>query len=160
MSSLVHRDAFLVLLAECEAAARAQDDLVIRSLEVTLRDLVATFSRSIQGRFIDDIGEVGAREPRGSASKTFEVDIRAHRHPARVQLQDREPAVAIRKHNLDPAVEAPGTQQGRIEDVRTVGGGDDDDALVFLLMIRRPPRPTHFPYTTLAALGLGVVPPA
>jgi len=63
MPALVHGDALLVLLAESEGTARAQDDLVVCGLEVTLRDLVAPISRGAEGGFVDYGGKVRAREP-------------------------------------------------------------------------------------------------
>ena len=38
----------------------------------------------------------------------------------------------FRKRNDNPAVEAPGPKQGRVEHVRPVGGGDQDDPFIAL----------------------------
>jgi hypothetical protein len=47
-----------------------------------------------------------------------------------VHRQDLPPAAQVRRGYRDPPVEAARAQQGRVEDLRPVGGGQHDDALV------------------------------
>ena len=47
-------------------------------------------------------------------------------------LQDFGTSLNIRTVYYDLAVETAGTQQGRVQNVGTVGGGQQDDALVAL----------------------------
>src|SRR5690606_18090763 len=54
------------------------------------------------------------------------------RHLAHVHLEDLFTAADVRQAHHDLAVEAAGTQQRRIEHVRTVGRGDHDHTVVAL----------------------------
>ena len=87
-------------------------------------------ARREQRRFVDQVGEVRAREARRTAGDGPEIDVRIHRDLARVHFEDRLAAAQIRIADRDLPVEAAGPEQRRIEDVLPVGGGDDDDALV------------------------------
>ena len=49
-----------------------------------------------------------------------------------MDLEDALASLDIGRVDHDPAVEAAGTQQRRIEDIGPVGGGDQDDAFVGL----------------------------
>ena len=59
------------------------------------------------------------------------IDLR-ERLAARVDLEDPRPSLAIGAVDGDLAVEATGTQQGRVEDVGPVGGRDHDDVVLGL----------------------------
>ena len=62
----------------------------------------------------------------------FEIDVVGQRLVARVDLEDRQPALPRRAVDGDVAVEAAGTQQRRVEHVGAVGRRHDDDRFVRL----------------------------
>src|SRR6185437_3597508 len=51
---------------------------------------------------------------------------------ARVDLEDLGAPLAVRTVDHDLAVEAAGTEERRVEDVRAVGGRDEDDVVLHL----------------------------
>ncbi len=71
-------------------------------------------------------------EPGGLAGERVEVDLLGERLAAGVDLEDLPAPAAIGAVHDDLAVEAPGAQQCRVEDVGTVGGGDEDDVVLHL----------------------------
>ena len=113
-------------------ALGAHHHLVLGVLELGLRDHALVAARRHQGRFVDEVGEVGAGEAGRAARDGLQVDVRRQRHLADVDLQDLLAADHVRVRHDDLTVEAARTQQRRIEHVGTVGGGDQDDAFVGL----------------------------
>ena len=89
-------------------------------------------ARREQRGLVDQVGEVGAGEARGLAGERVEVDLLGERLAAGVNLEDLLAALAVGAVDDDLAVEAAGPQQGRVEDVRPVGGGDQDDVVLHL----------------------------
>src|SRR4029077_12442624 len=89
-------------------------------------------ARRQQGRLIDQVLQVRARKARAAAGQLFQRHVLADRDFAHVDPQDAFAALHIGTRNHDPAVEAAGPQQGRIEHVGTVGGRDQDYSLVSL----------------------------
>ena len=71
-------------------------------------------------------------KPGGLRGQRVEVDLLADRLAAAVHLEDRLAARAVGAVDHDLAVEAPGAQQRRVEDVGPVGGGDEDDVVLHL----------------------------
>ncbi len=61
-----------------------------------------------------------------------EIDFGRQRLALGVHLEDLAAADPVGPVDDDLAVEAAGTEQGRIEDVRAVGGGDQDDVVLHL----------------------------
>ena len=85
-----------------------------------------------QGRFVDEVGQVGAGEARRLRGQGVQVDLLADGLAARVHLEDHLAAGAVRPVDHDLAVEAARAQQRRVEDVGAVGGGDEDDVVLHL----------------------------
>ena len=83
----------------------------------------------MQGRLVDEVGEVGAAHPRSAAGHHREVDVRADPLVLAVDLQDRQPLFEVGKGDDDLAVEAARPQQRRVKDVGPVGRRHHDDAL-------------------------------
>ena len=83
-----------------------------------------------QGSLIDQVGEIGAGEAGRAAGQHAEVDVGPSGLPLEWTLRIAFAPDDVGSIDDDLAVEAPGPQQSRIEDVGTVGGGDDDDAVV------------------------------
>ena len=53
--------------------------------------------------------------PETMRSLAVEIDVRCERLVARVHLQDRLAACDVRRGDHDLAIEAPGSQEGRVE---------------------------------------------
>ena len=95
-------------------------------------DLLLAVAGRQQGRLVDQVGQVGAGEAGRLAGQSVEVDLLGDRLAARVHLEDLPPAVAVGPVDHHLAVEAARPQQGRVEDVRPVGGRDEDDVVLHL----------------------------
>jgi hypothetical protein len=87
---------------------------------------------AVRAAFVDQVGQVGAREAGGAAGQGLDVDVGGQRHVLHVHADDLLAAGDVRIGHHDLAVEAARTQQGRVQHVGTVGGGDQDDAFVGL----------------------------
>ena len=101
-------------------------------LELEHPDFLATAPGGEQGRLVDQVGQIGAGEARGAASQHTEIDLLAERLALGVDLEDRLASFHVRGIHHDLPVEASGAEEGRVEDVRPVGGGHDDDTAVAL----------------------------
>ena len=108
----------------------AHHDLVAGIVEFLRCDQALAAPRSEQRRFVDQVGDVGAREARSPPGDHPRIDVGCKRHPLHVNGENLFAAldVGTRDHHL--SVEAAGTQQRRVEHVGPVGRGDDDDAFV------------------------------
>src|SRR5207245_2532377 len=99
-----------------------------RFFEIGRRDGVFLLARREQGRLVDDVRQVGAREagrPRGDHAQ---FDVRRQHDGAGVQSQDRLAATDVRLVHDHLAVEAAGAQQRQIEDLGAVRRGHEDHA--------------------------------
>ena len=108
-----------------EPAHHAVDRLV----EVGHLDGVLVGPGGAEGGLVDEVGQVGAHEPRRARRNRRQIDARRQRDPARVNAQDHLPTLQIGPVHDHLAVEAAGPEQRGIEDLRPIGGGHDDDAL-------------------------------
>ena len=79
-----------------------------------------------QGSLVDDVGQIGAHHSRGSAGNDFQVDVITEFHTLAVNLENRLPAVQVGSIHHHLAIETTRAQQGRVENLRTVGGAHDD----------------------------------
>ncbi len=86
-------------------------------------------TRRQQGRLVGEVRQVRTDHPRSARGDRPEVDIAVERDRAGVDFEDLDPAVAVGCLHGDAPVEATGTQQGRVQDVRAVGRRQDDDGL-------------------------------
>ena len=111
-------------------ALGTRDDPVDRLFHLEHRDLGLAASGRQQGSFVDQVGEIGSGEAGRPAGQNPQLDVGTQRLALGVDLEDPFPTEEIGGIDHDLAVEAPGPEQGRIEDVGPVGGGDDDDAVV------------------------------
>src|SRR5207244_6472574 len=78
-------------------------------------------------RLVDQVFEVGAGEADRLRRDGVQVDVRRQRLAIGVHGQDRLAAPQVGAIQHHTPVEATGTQQGGVENVRAVGGGDDND---------------------------------
>mmetsp|Transcript_53268 Transcript_53268/g.124851 ORF Transcript_53268/g.124851 Transcript_53268/m.124851 type:complete len:956 (-) Transcript_53268:390-3257(-) len=127
---VVSRGALLVLGHHHALALRAHVELVLRALEVNHLDEPGIASRGEQGRFVDEVGQVGAAHARRAAGQDGRIDVLADGHLAHVHVQDLLAATDVWQRHVDLAVETAGAQQRGVQDVRAVGGRDDDDTEV------------------------------
>ena len=111
-------------------AFRAHQDLVLGEFEIDHHDDLAILPRGVQRGFVHQIRQIGAGETRCSAGQHGEIHIVAQRHLLGVNLEDRLAPVDIGTPHHHAAVETAGTQQRRIEHVRTVGRSHQDHAFV------------------------------
>ena len=77
--------------------------------------------------FIDEIGQVGSAESGRTLGNGLQIGVPGQRLAFAVHLQNRLAALYVGQVDYYVAVEAAGTEQGRIEDVGAVGGSHDDD---------------------------------
>ena len=82
------------------------------------------------GRFVEEVGQVGAGETRGLPGDHVEVDVLGQRLLSGIEAEDRAPAVEVGRVDRHPPIEAARAKQRGIEDVRTVRGRDHDDGAV------------------------------
>src|SRR5688500_15638473 len=80
----------------------------------------------------DQILQVRAGESVGAPCQAVEIDVLGERHFRGVNSEDATAAAFVRHRHVDQFVEAAGAEQGRIDQVRPVGGADYDDRLQFL----------------------------
>ncbi len=123
----------LFLVAQDEAAALlAHQHLVLGVLEVAHVHGVLAHLGGLQGGLVDQVLQVRARE----AGRALGDDVQFHAggqgRAAGVHFKDALAAAHVGGGHHHLAVEAAGTQQGRVQHVGAVGGGDEDDALVGL----------------------------
>ena len=131
VARLVERGQALFFLAHRHRLALgAHHHLVLGVFELGHGDDALVAPGGQQGRLVDEVGEIGAREAGRAAGDDLGIDIGCQRHLVHVDFEDLLAAqhVGVRHHDL--AVEAARTQQRGIEHVRPVGRGDQDDAFV------------------------------
>jgi len=81
---------------------------------------------------VDDVRQVRAGETRSPLGEHLQVDVVRKRNLFRVHPEDAFSAVDVRDVNNDLAIEAPGSQQCRVQHVGSVGRGQKDDPFVGL----------------------------
>ena len=82
-----------------------------------------------EGRLVQDVREIGPREPRGPRRDDLEAHLRGEPDVAGVDPQDRLPAAHVRPIHEHLTIEAPGPKECRVQDLGPVRGRHDDDAL-------------------------------
>ena len=128
MPCLVVSDALLFALGDVKAAAFESGEHPIQGLlEVGHLDIVFLRPCGEQGRLVAQVLEVRAHESWGPAGQDGEVHVRAQALVAGVDLEDGLASVKVRPGHHDLAVKASRPKQGRVEDVRAIGGGQHDD---------------------------------
>ena len=83
-----------------------------------------------QGGLVAHVGNVGSREAGCLTGQEVDIDRLVGLHGFQVYGEDLLALVEVGQVYVYLAVEASGTQQGRVEHVGTVGGGQGDDAAV------------------------------
>jgi len=110
----------------------AEKHFVARLLDVGVGDAVAFLLDRDDRRFVQQVGEVGARVPNGELRQALEVDIRVKRAARGMDTQDLGAIGDGWQRHFDHAVEAAGPSYRGVEHVLAVGRGHPDDAVVGL----------------------------
>ncbi len=122
MAHFVHGHGAPLLVAEhALVALQAGDDALHGGGEVGHRHGVGAAPRGQQGRFVDQVGQVGAGKARRQRGHRVGVDIAAEVHFLEVHAQHIDTAFAVGPVDQHLAVEAAGPQQGRVEHLGAVG---------------------------------------
>ena len=123
---VVGDDLFFVLGDAAALPLRSGDDSRDRFLELDHADHLLVGASGEDGRFIDEVGQVGAAEARRLPRQHVEVDGRVEGLVPRVDVEDLAAALDVGPVEGDVAVESSRSQKRRVEDVRPVGGSDHD----------------------------------
>ena len=129
---VVGRDALFLIGKDQAAAFAAHEHLVLGVFEVVHVHLGGIELGGLQGGFVDQVLQIGAGEARRTASQGIQIHIGIQRRTLGVDLEDTAAAAQVRRGHHHLTVETAGTQQGRVQNVGTVGGGQQDDAFVAL----------------------------
>src|SRR4051812_41167425 len=129
-SLVIGRDLLLVIREQHRFALRAHEHFVLRNFEVVHVNRFAVLASGVQRRFVDHVGQVGARESRSTASEDRQIYIISDGNLAGVNAQNLFASAYVRTRHNDSAIEAARAQQRRIKNVGTVGCGDQDHPFV------------------------------
>ena len=133
MASLViGRQRLFLFGHDHRATLSAHHHLVLGGFEILHGDEATANARSHKSRFVDQVGQIRARETGGAAGDNPQIHIRAQRHFGGVHAEDFFAALHIGIGHLHLTVKAARTQQGRVQHVGAVGCRNDDDALIGL----------------------------
>ena len=113
-------------------ALRTGNHALHRLLDLVHRDYGTMAAGSKQRRLVEQICQIGAGEANGHLGELLKLHILVHRLVLGMHAQDLLAALHIRTVDRDLTVKTTGTQQCRIQDVRTVGRSDQDDRLALL----------------------------
>ena len=105
-------------------------DLQDRFLDLIICDEALAPADSHERRLIHQVLQIGSCKAGRSLRDGIEVDIVSERFPAGVDLQDRLTTADVRKSHVNLPVEAAGTQQRIVENIRAVRRRHNDDAVV------------------------------
>ena len=131
MTRLVISDAtFLLSRHDLVLALQAANDTIDCVHEVNFRNRFLTLTCCNQGRLIAYIGDVGTRESGRLLSKEIHIHIRIQLERTEVNAKDINTLFQVGKFHVNLTVEPSGTQESRVENLRTVGSRQDDYARV------------------------------
>ncbi len=103
-----------------------EQDFLDRVGEVALLDLRVFAAGGEERGLVDQQRDVGAGRAGDRRRDPLQVDVVGQGDAAGVDLEDRDPSVAVRRVDRDPAVEAARPQQRLVEDLGTVGRAEHD----------------------------------
>ena len=110
-------------------ALRTGDHALHGLLDLVHRDLVLMAARGEQRGLVEEIRQVGAGKAHGELGQLLELDVLGKRLVLGVHAQDLLAAAHVGAVHGDLTVKTAGTQQRRVQDVRTVGGGQQNHGL-------------------------------
>ena len=103
------------------------DDALNGCREIGHGDRVGGAAGGEQRRLIDQVGQIGAGKTRCQGSNLICIDIRAEIDFLQMHLENRDPTDPVGSVDQHLPVEAPGAEQGRVENLRPVGGCEQHD---------------------------------
>ena len=113
-------------------ALRSGNHALHRFLDLVHRDHGTMAAGSQQRRLVEQICQIGAGEANGHLGELLKLHVLVHRLVLGMHAQDLLAALHIRTVDRNLTVKTTGTQQCRIQDVRTVSRSDQDDRLALL----------------------------
>ena len=119
----------LLLLHEPVLLFEARHDPLDGLVEVLLIDGVLAAARRQQRRLVGDVGKVRPHKTGGLGRDLLEVYLLGQDDVLAVDREDVQPALLVGLVHQHVTVKASRAQEGRIEDLRPVGGGHEDKAL-------------------------------
>ena len=123
VSCLVDGDAaFLLVGGDFRLFLQAADDAVDGGVEVGEVDHLLVVAGGDEGGLVADVGDVGAGEAGCLTCQQFDVEVVGLLDFAQVHVEDGHAVVDVGEVDVYLTVEAPGAQQGLVEDVDAVGG--------------------------------------
>ena len=90
------------------------------------------FPNALHGRFGTERGNIGSDKAVRFAGNSLGVHVFVQLHVARVNAKDFETTIFVRDTDINFAIEASETTQGRVNGVGAVGGANDDDGRALL----------------------------
>ena len=126
MTSLVDGNGTLLALGHhLRLLLQTADDTVNGIEEVLLLHSLRVMTGSYQGSLVTDIGDISTREARCLTGQEVDVHAVVGLHRLQMHLEHLLTLVEVRQVYMDLTVEAPCTQQRRVEHVGTVCGSQD-----------------------------------
>ena len=120
-------DRLLLLVVDPVLPFESHDDLVHALVQILGIHLQFVFAGGKQGRFVDQVLQLGARKTDGSLGKVFEVHVVGKGNVPGMEFQYFVARHPLRQFQGDLPVEAPGPHQCVVQDVGPVGGRHDND---------------------------------
>ena len=127
---VVGRIAALIKAENHAATLGAHEDFVLGQLEVVHFDFFFVFASRQKRGLVDQVFQVSPGKPRCTSGQLRDVNLVVQWHPARMHVEDFLSTANVRRGHNNPPVKPPRAQQGRIQDVRTVGRRNQNDTLV------------------------------
>lgn len=129
-SFVVSHDALFARADNLIFLLQAPDYAVNGVGEVLVGDELLIAAGSNERSLVADVGNFGTRKARRLGRQLLGVYVGAQRERLEMHVENLGAAVDVRLVNANLAVEATGTQQGRVEGIGPVGSGQDDNARV------------------------------
>ena len=107
----------------------AGDDVLGGAVQIGLSDGAAVVAHRAQGCLVEDVGQLRAGSAGGRVGHTLEIDVFVQRLFPGVHLEDLQTALHVGQLHGDAPVEAAGTQQRLVQNLRAIGGAQHHDAL-------------------------------
>ncbi|CAI8244377.1 MAG: Uncharacterised protein [Flavobacteriia bacterium] len=127
---VVGDDLFFILGDEFPLLLQTAYNAVHSIEEILLADPFFVLSRCDQGRFVAYVGNVRTGESRRLFGQKINIDVGIELQWFEMHFEYLASFPQFWQIDVDQAIEASGTHQGAIEDVRTVGGGQYDDMIL------------------------------
>jgi hypothetical protein len=107
------------------------------AIEVAHLDRFLVLARGEECSFVDEVGQIGARESRRPLRDHAQVDTRRHLHLTGMDAEDLFAAAHVGFVDEHLAIEAARAEQCRVEHLGAVGRSHNDDPLARV-------EPVHF----------------